>query len=146
MKDSTSSSLAVLPLCGVNTVARCLAKRFVLSLFVRAQLPSRCLIGGMATVGLLSFLVAFHREWSVGERFVMYVLNVSFFACIMAARRLWVSLLSSVLSDGFLLVCHRRRALRFLPTSSLMCCGTLCASCTVLSRCGVDVHAAACSS
>jgi hypothetical protein len=61
-KVSTSSSLLLFLLFGVKTVARYSAKRLVFSLFVRAQLLSCFLIGGIAIVGLLNFFVAFHSE------------------------------------------------------------------------------------
>jgi hypothetical protein len=58
-------------LFGVKTVARCSAKRLVFPLFVRVQLLSCFVIGGIAIVGLLNFLVAFHSEWSFGDKLVM---------------------------------------------------------------------------
>jgi hypothetical protein len=33
--------------------------------------------------------VAFHSEWSSGDKLVMQVLNFSFLACVVADRRLW---------------------------------------------------------
>ena len=58
-------------LFGVKTVARDSANKFAFSLFVRAQLLSCFLIGGIASVGLLNFFVAFHSEWSSGDKFVI---------------------------------------------------------------------------
>jgi hypothetical protein len=43
----------------------------VFSLFDAAQLPSSLLIGGIAIVGLLKFLVAFPSERSSGDKLVM---------------------------------------------------------------------------
>jgi hypothetical protein len=65
-----STSLLFL-LFGVKTVARYSVKRLVFSLFVRAQLLSCFVIGGIAIVGLLNFFVAFHNEWSSGAKLVI---------------------------------------------------------------------------
>jgi hypothetical protein len=76
-KVSTSSSLLLFVLFGAKTVARYSAKTLVFYLFVRAQLLSCFLIGGIAIAGLLSFFVAFHNEWPSGDKLVIYVLNDS---------------------------------------------------------------------
>jgi hypothetical protein len=66
-KVSTSSSLLLFLLFGVKTVARYSAKSLIFYLFVRAQLLSSFLAGGIAIVGILNFFVAFDSEWSSGD-------------------------------------------------------------------------------
>jgi hypothetical protein len=48
----------------VKTQARCSASRIELSLVERAHLLFGFLRGGVGTIGLLNFFVAFHTEWS----------------------------------------------------------------------------------
>jgi hypothetical protein len=56
---------------GAKTLARCSVNRIDFSLVEQAQHLSGFLRGGMGTIGLLNFFVAFHIEWSFVESSVI---------------------------------------------------------------------------
>jgi hypothetical protein len=66
------SSSLLLSEFGVKTLVRCSANRIDILLVERTQLLSGFLRGGMGTIDLLNFFVAFHIEWSFVENSVMY--------------------------------------------------------------------------
>jgi hypothetical protein len=61
------SAQSMLSFVGEKTFARCSVKIFTFSWSVLAQV----LIYGVATIGLLNFFVAFHSEWSSGDKFII---------------------------------------------------------------------------